>query len=592
MNNLRYSIKNSVNKLIINSLFLFLTIISSSFNTISLQNDPPKEVYPQDYFRSPLNIPLFLAGTFGELRPNHFHSGIDIKTNGKEGFPIYAVADGYVSRLRIQSTGFGNALYITHPNGFVSVYGHLQRYNSVLANFARTTQYKNEVFEIDTLLSSSLFHVKKGEIIAYSGNSGSSGGPHLHFEMRDAVTEETINPLLFGFKIEDRVSPIVNSIYVYPLDANSSVNNEKIKQRFSITGTKPDYTVNNGTIINAWGTIGIGIDCFDLQSGSANKNGIYSIELKVNGERIYYSQMERFAFKNTRAINSHCDFKERITNGSWIQKSFVEGGNMVGIYKDLINQGRVILEPGDLYNFEYLIRDVEGNTSTVRFAVNTLDENPYSYLFSTLRNTVNFWGYQHEQQLTKEHLKVIFPPYTFYDSILLTYTTTPKPATGLSRVHVLGNTDIPINNTFSIEITPDQPMSEYQKAKAIIVNKGRGSVGGTVKNGSIKASPKNLGGFYITTDMVPPTIKTVNISNNKNMSTLNGILLKISDNLSGIKSYRATIDDQWILMEFDQRYNLLSYKFDELCPKGKHVFRLVVTDQKNNTSQYLATFTR
>ncbi len=546
--------------------------------------------YPSDYFRSPLDIPLYLSGTFAELRPNHFHSGIDIKTLAQEGLPIYAVADGYVSRVRIQSVGFGNSLYITHPNGLVSVYAHLQKYNPSIKKFAKDIQYAKKVFEIDTILTADLIPVKKGDIIALSGNSGGSAGPHLHFEIRDAVTEEPINPLLCGFAVADEVAPFIQAVSIYPLDENSSVNNLKQKVRMPATGKRPYYSLNNDNIINAWGKIGLGIECIDLQSGSSNQNGVYSIELKKNGERIYFSKMERFYFKDTKAINSHCDFKERNYSGRWIQKSFVDQGNPLTIYKDLDDRGRITLDPGDIYNMEYIVKDVKGNTATMKFVINCVNQNPYTFIFKNNRKSENFWGFQDKNILEKQNFKAVFNPNTFYDSIILNYANTKGSISAFSSIHSIGNKDIAINDFFEIQIKPERFMTDYQKSKTLIVQQGRGSVGGYFDNGIVKAKSKTVGGFYIGADSIPPSIKPVNIANGKNLKAASKILCKISDNLSGIKSFNAYIDDEWVLMDYDQKYALLSYQFDEKCTSGKHVFRLIVVDQKNNTSQYFATF--
>lgn len=548
--------------------------------------------YPKNYFRSPVDIKIQLAGTFGELRPNHFHSGIDIRTNSMEGLPIYAVAEGYISRMRVQATGFGYALYITHPNGLVSVYAHLQKYRGAIFDKMKEIQYELKSFEIDTMLSPSLLKVNKGDIIAYGGNSGSSQGPHLHFEIRDALTEEPINPLLCGFEVPDEVNPYIQAVTIYPLNINSSVNNLKTQQRYLATGNRPNYSINQGAIINAWGELGFGIETIDLQSNSTNKNGVYSVELRKNGERIFYSVMERYYFKDTRAINSHCDFKERNYSGRWIQKSFVEPGNQLTIYKDLDNRGRLKLEPGEIYNMEYIVKDVKGNTSTLNFSINSLEKNPYEFTFSNTSRSAELFAYDRENKIELKNFIAEFPAYSFYDSIIISRSVKNGPSTAFSSMYSLGNKDIPVHGFYDVKIKPERSMTKYQESKAVVVQSGRGSAGGVWENGYLKGKAKTMGSFYIGADSVGPSIRPVNIANGKSMRAASKIMVKIGDNLSGIKSYNAYIDDQWVVMEHDAKYALLSYRFDEYCPPGKHVFRLVVTDMKDNKTQYLATFTR
>jgi hypothetical protein len=570
-------------------------LISSNFAFNFSAPNPTKPAiieYPKNYFRSPLDIKLFLAGTFGEMRPNHFHSGIDIRTNAQEGLPIFAVGDGYISRIRVQASGFGYALYITHPNGFVSVYAHLQRYVGRMAEEMKKMQYEKKSFEIDSLLSPTLIPVNKGQLIALGGNSGSSQGPHLHFEMRDAVTEEPINPLLFGFEVEDAVNPIIQAISFYPLDENTSINQLKNKQRYTVTGARPSYTLNNGSIIQAWGKIGLGIECIDLQSGSSNQNGVYSIELKKNGERIFYSQMERFLFKDTRAINSHCDFKERNYSGRWVQKSFVDPGNPLTLYKGVDNRGTIQLEAGEIYNMEYIVKDIKGNTSTVNFAVNCSESNPYNYVFSKASPDKNILGYNTNNTVEINNFKAFFPVGSFYDSVLVPRSVKPGTPSAFSSIYTIGTKDIPVHGLFDVSIKPEKYMSDYQKSKAVVVQSGRGSAGGVWKDGYLVGKSKVMGSFYISADSIPPSIRPVNISNGKRLSASSRIIVKIGDNLSGVKSYNAYIDDQWVVMEYDAKYAQLAYTFDEKCGPGKHVFRVVVSDNKNNTSQYLASFVR
>ena len=590
---LRKKIYHIFSKTIATLALSILVLTNFAFNySYPKLDDVADREYPQNFFRSPLDIPIQLAGTFGEMRPNHFHSGIDIRTNSQEGLPIYAVGDGYISRIRVQASGFGNALYITHPNGLVSVYAHLQRYSSTFAEALKKIQKELQSFEVDSLLAPTVLPVTKGQLIAYGGNSGASQGPHLHFEIRDAITEETINPLLCGFDVPDNVNPIVQAVTVFPLNENSSINGQKIKQRFNVTNARPNYTINNGNIINAWGTIGLGIEAIDLQSNSSNQNGVYSIELKQNGERIYFSKVERFYFKDTRAINSHCDYKEHNNTGRWVQKSFVDPGNQLTIYKDLTNRGRINLEPGDIYNMEYIVKDVKGNTSTVKFTINCVEKNPYNFTFANYRNSKDFWPCEVENKLEMGNFKAIFPAYTFYDSILLSKSTSARSASSYSSAYTIGNSDIPAHGLFDVWIKPERTLTPFQLSKAIVVQSGRGSAGGFYQDGYVKGKAKAMGTFFLSADSIPPSIKPMNISNGRNMSKASKILVKIGDNLSGIKSYKAYIDDEWVIMGYDAKYALLSHTFEENLSPGKHVFRLVVTDMKDNKSQYIASFTR
>lgn len=299
----------------------------SSFSVFS-----QTETYPQNYFRPPLNLAPQASGSFGELRSNHFHSGTDYRTNQREGYPVYAVADGFVSRARVQIGGGGNALYIDHPNGYTSVYMHLLKYNHEIASIVKNKQYSDQKFAVDFSPGKNLLPVKKGEIIAYTGNTGGSTGPHLHFELRDTRTEKTINPQLFGLLIPDNIPPILSGFTVYRLgDVPFSENTPR--ENISITGANGVYKLNTAKPIPVNGNTGFGIIAIDPNSASANRNGIYSIELLLDGEPIFESILNSFYFHHSRAINSYIDYPTYILKSQRIQKSFVEPGNPLTIYQ-------------------------------------------------------------------------------------------------------------------------------------------------------------------------------------------------------------------------------------------------------------------
>ena len=264
--------------------------------------------YPKDYFRSPLDIPMQLSGNFGELRPNHFHAGFDLRTQQKEGLKVYAVADGYVSRIKISTFGNGKAIYINHPNGFTSVYGHLKTANGEIENYIKKTHYKEQSFEIEMFFKPDELIVKKGEIIAFSGNTGASEGPHLHFEFRDSKTEFIINPMLFGYDkfTKDTKKPIVSGVYVYPLDSKTTVNHSKRPLLLNVSLQKDGTYLSDNVVAN--GTIGFGISAYDSDDVSFNNNGVYKVQSFYNGKPNFGYEFNTFSFDEMRYINALIDY--------------------------------------------------------------------------------------------------------------------------------------------------------------------------------------------------------------------------------------------------------------------------------------------
>jgi murein DD-endopeptidase MepM/ murein hydrolase activator NlpD len=559
---------------------LFLNVYVSAQQLFS-QNS-----YPLVDFRSPLDIvPPALSGSFGELRSNHFHSGIDFRTNQRQGYPIYAVGDGYISRLRVQNSGFGLAVYINHPNGYTSVYGHMQRFNPKIAQQVKSIQYAKKSYELDEFPSSVLLPVRKGEIIGYSGNSGSSGGPHLHFEIRDTKTEATINPQLFGIEIPDNIPPVIGSMYVYRL--NGKPFNEFIpKQYFQLSGGNGTYKLNSVNTINLSGEVGFGIVVSDRHNGASGNNGVYSIELELDGKPVYTSALEKFQFQNSRAINSHIDYPTYLNTKRSIQKSFVDPGNPLQIYSNLVNRGRITFTDGKLHALKYTVNDARGNKSTVTFNVQadtkaTLPEptvpdgNSYKY------NVVN--------ELTTDQMRVILPKGTLYNDFNFQYKSSPKPAgNAWSAIHHIHNNLTPLHTGFELWIKADSSL--IRKDKALIVNTNRISQGGNFDNGYVKANPRAFGSFFIAIDTIAPLINPVNIANGKNMSGISKMSFRISDNLSGIKSFNGFIDGKWVLMEFDTKTANLWHTFDAGIPAGKHTFELTVSDMKDNIRTYKIDF--
>src|ERR1700743_644501 len=568
------------------SLSAFLLFISLFFNCLA-QDIVQTAQYPKNFFRYPLDLPPSTAGSFGELRPNHFHSGVDFKTNGRTGYPVHAAYDGYISRLRVQFGGFGNAIYITHPNGYTSVYGHIERFSPELEQLVRNQQYLQQSFEVDFNLTPLQVRVCKDDVIAWSCNAGASAGPHLHFEIRDTETEQTINPQLFGLTIPDRVPPTLGTICIYHLgDAPFS---EKTSRQFlPVAGAAGHYHLKKPQVINASGQTAFGITATDLNSASFNHNGVYSIELKLDGATVYTFAVERFAFDQTHAINAYIDYPTFLNSHRFIQKCFILPGSKISLYPQSVNRGVINFTDNAMHEVEYVVKDIAGNTSSLTLKVKSSPVKP-SLIPASINP--NLFHYDHQNEFSNDQVKVIVPVGNLYDDMNFTYSTLPKRPGTFSVVHRIHNRFTPINDTFQLWIKPDNTIGS-NTGKAVIVNTDGVCEGGTYEDGYVKANARTFGDYYIKVDTVPPIIRPLNIRNGANMAKPQRIALKIGDHLSGVKSYSGKIDGKWVLMEWDYKTHVLSYKFDKDVMSGKHIFDLTVTDNKDNISQFTAYFFR
>ncbi len=558
---------------------LFLLLLLSTFG---FSQNP----YPQDYFRAPLDITLIPSGTFGELRSNHFHSGLDIKTQQREGLSVHAIADGYVSRIKISHYGYGKALYITHPNGYVSVYGHLQEFSPTIEAYIKKLQYEKESFEIEVFPTALKLPVIKGDIVAYSGNTGSSGGPHLHFEIRDNE-ERPINPLLFGLEIQDNTRPTIKEVYAYPLSNDAHINSSKEKQKLRLIPLQNgDYSVEN---IQAFGKIGFGIETIDRQDLATNQNGVSNIQGIFNGNVMFEIDFKRFSFDESRHINRLIDYKHYKEDKTRIQKLFVEPENPLSMYKNLDNNGYLRIEDSTNSVYKIKVNDFHNNPTWLTINIEGLKSDDIK---SKPDSVTPFFIYSKKHnELLNKNISVNFPENTFYDDFFIDFSVKNDTLT-------LHEDIVPVRDDFSIsfDITNyQQPESEKLYIARLVGYKKQYPIYSTTykKENTLTTYTKTLGTYALVMDTISPKIKPVNFSKGKWLSKYRFLKIKIEDEESGLSNYRATINGKWILMEYDYKKNELTYDFnDAVSTETENNLKVIVTDNVGNSSTFETLFYR
>jgi hypothetical protein len=574
---------------IIRPIFLVLVMAMSLIPAVAQQQ------YPKNYFRSPVSFPVSLAGSFGEIRKNHFHSGIDIRTEGVQGKPVYAIADGFVSRINIAAGGFGKALYITHPNGYTSLYAHLRNFAGPIAVWVKAQQVKKESFAMDVEVPEGLLKVKKGELVAYSGNSGASGGPHVHFEIRDAKTQEIIDPLDFGFLKADGIPPVITWVKIFPFGDNSMVNFSDKAVLIPVAGSGGNFRLKMADTVKVSGNIIFGIETSDHAEGGL-KTGVHVIELMVDGIKVFSQNIERFAFAETRYVNSLMDYPAYVQNKRKIQRSYVAPNNKLGVYSDVKNRGVLNFTDSKAHKVQYTVKDAFGNPATLVFYVRSHPPaNPGGRQKPADHQGDQLFSYKTDNHFERPSMKFDVPSEAIYDDLPFEYSVTPSVLGSYASVHHLQNQYTPLHTYCTLSIRTEN-LPKHLESKAIIVAVTSGkkfiSKGGDFQNGWVTAKIRDFGNYTVAVDTEPPVIKAVNIFPNKKVKNQSSILVKISDNLSGIKTYKGTLNGKWILMDYDEKNRLLSYTFDEMMKPGKNIFLLVVTDAVGNSTRYEAALAR
>jgi len=536
--------------------------------------------YPTNYFSNPLEIPLILNGNFGESRSNHFHSGIDIKTQLKEGLKVFSVAKGNISRIKIAHGGFGKAIYVSHPNGYTTVYAHLKKFNNSIEEFVKKIQYKKQSYEVDLYLNTSDLKVFNNEVIGFSGNTGSSSGPHLHFETRKTVNQKALNPLLFGIEIKDTRRPVVNSLYMY-----KKLKSGSISLPYKVVLNKINDSTFATKKIKVNGLVSFGLSGFDRQDLAKNKNGIYEISTFLNENLINSMKFDSFFFEESIKINSLIDYPFFVENRKRILKLFLEDENDLSIYSTK-NKGFVDVKQKTELLFKIVAKDIKGNSISINIPLDY--ENMVK---ATLTNS-------QEVSYSKKIENIIENDFEFKNS----HVNIPKNT-------FLKNRKIKIehpNDTLKI-INPYIPLYKNIKIKFKNPNNNKGNYL-AVKDynnkelfASSKLNPlnyfelktKKFGLYFIKNDSLSPEISPLNFKNGDWVSNKKYLKFKILDKESGIKKYKGKINGKWMLFEYEYKKNLISYEFDSFyLSKSKNEVEIEVEDMVGNTLIKTFTFYR
>lgn len=542
--------------------------------------------YPKDYFRSPLDISYRISGTFAEFRRDHFHSGMDIPI--PSGSNVYSVADGWVARIRNQPTGYGNVLYIAHPNGYMSVYAHLKSFGPVLDAYFKRKQIEEQTYDLDFYPDSMEIPVTKGEIIGISGMTGYSTGAHLHFEMRRMSDESPVNPLLFGLPVKDPLKPVMGALRIYPVDTRNHLATSSVPKSIPLIKKADGYFLKQTSVLKVPGKFILGLQSVDLD-GSGNRNGLFGLEIIMDGIPVYENRMELFSFDDFRAINSIVDYPFYLKSRKFVQISRIPECTEMEIFKTNVNGGIFDVTDGNEHQIEVKVKDYLGNTNFLAFKVKMDTALPVTIPVKPTAKPAAIIPCGSFQEFKTKDLHLFFPDRVLFDTLELKYSSVKLPKFIYSSIHHINQDNMPVNGNFIVSIKPEG-LKKEDETKACIVRVGaKGGyvyAGGAFSNGWVTTQTRKFGAFAIVVDKTPPIITPVTHikKGRKKIAVKNALQFKIGDNLSGIDKYCGYVNGKWVLMEYNPVHHSLIYKYDNQLVTGVNTFELFVVDRMGNES--------
>jgi len=566
---------------------LFLTIFSITLLTVATSTG---QSLPD--FNPPLKIPLSMSANFGELRPDHFHSGIDLKTEGVTGKEVVAADSGFVYLILVSPVGFGKAIFLRHPSGYSTVYGHLDAYAPEIEEYVKAQQYRSKSFPVTIYPPDERFRVKRGQLIGYSGNTGGSSGPHLHFEVRKSNSERPVNPEMFNFQVTDNIKPSIIRLVVYPLDENTTINGQHTKTIFSVYGSDGRY--RTGQEIRISGKAGFGITSYDYMNNSGNRFGVNSIELDIDSLPVFIYSINEFGFDESRYINAHIDYEEAIRNNLDIEKTFVLPNDRLTCYKKLVNRGIFDFADTLPHKVSITVKDGKENSSSLSFTVKPGFSTVIQKITDKDQQDVPML-YDRENVFSTDKIKLSIPSGALYDTLRFRYFATPRKSYLFSAVHHIHDIYTPLQKPATLSIKPDSlPVKSSKLLLVKVDEKGLiSSAGGSYSNGFVTGTVLTFGNYAVGIDTIAPVINGNGLASSPDYTGRSELRVKIRDDFSGIKSYSVTIDGSWALFEYDAKNDVLIYRFDskKITRGTKHTLVITVSDKCDNVSSVTRYFT-
>ncbi|MFT3885347.1 MAG: M23 family metallopeptidase [Flavobacteriales bacterium] len=543
-----------------------------------------------------MDLPINLAGNFMELRSDHFHSGLDMKTEGREGIPVKAAGSGWVSRIKISPWGYGKAVYIDHPNGYTTVYGHLSSLEGAVGKACLDAQYKARSYDVDVTFERGEVPVSQGQVIAKSGNTGGSSAPHLHFEVRRTSDQHALDPEAYGIKVADTMPPIFSGLRIDPLDSLSrnSPYPEKAKG-FAVTATNDStYVLKAGSLPAGFGTVGLSVNVIDRYNGNWNTCGIRKLAVSVDGAAVWSATLDEVDFGVQRYADAYMDY--RLFKGSDLHynRCYKLPNNKLAIYGKEPAQGRIALSPGKDHAVQVVATDANGNRSTLTFVLRgaTAEE---SAKWKVPEAAGELFRYDRENTLAREGLRFTLLPNALYMNERLRYAVGAATSTTWAPVHKIHDPLTPLHLASELSIQVPKPPAANLTSKLLIVKlDGHGrptAIGGTYANGWVTTKVKAFGHYTVMLDTVAPTLTPLNIK--ADMKGQASFSLRVGDNLSGLDQWSAKLDGEWILLEYEPKSHILKHTFDaHFSAPGKYTLVVEARDDRGNRTTLTRTFTR